>query len=76
MKSFATLGALYYILKGIHADLPTSRDMEVIESALLQAITHARQTPADLSSRLQSVQAQASRSLSIHVRRELTEQWN
>lgn len=76
VKSFATLGALHQLLEGIHADLPTSRNIEEIESALLQAISHARLTPADLGSRLQSVQAQASRSLSIRVRRELTKQWN
>ncbi|CAG7652664.1 biotin-independent malonate decarboxylase subunit beta [Paenibacillus allorhizosphaerae] len=76
VKSFATLGALHQMLVGIHPDQPTSYDIEAIESALLTAIADARQSPADLSSRLQSVQAQASRSLSILVRRKLVEQWN
>ena len=76
VHSFATLGALHQLLEGIHPDLPTTGDIEAIENALLTAIADARQSPADLSSRLQSVQAQASRSLSILVRRKLAEQWN
>ncbi|CAG7609317.1 Acetyl-coenzyme A carboxylase carboxyl transferase subunit beta, chloroplastic [Paenibacillus solanacearum] len=76
VQSFATLGALHQMLEGIDPDLPTSGDIEAIESALLTAIADARQSPADLSSRLQSVQAQTSRSLSILVRTKLAEQWN
>ncbi|MEX1030252.1 MAG: biotin-independent malonate decarboxylase subunit beta [Paenibacillaceae bacterium] len=76
IRSFATLGALYSLLKDVRAHSPESRDFKIVRSALMDAITVARESTHDLSCRLQSVQARASRSLSILVRRKMAEQWN
>lgn len=75
IKSFATLGALHGLIGQVHADEPSLHDMETVISALLDAIAAARKSPPDLSSRLMSKEAQASRSLSILVRAKLAEQW-
>ncbi len=76
VRSFATLGAIYSLLDGVRADSPGSRDFKIVENALKDAITEARESAPDLSGRLQSQQALTFRSLSILVRRKLAEQWN
>jgi malonate decarboxylase beta subunit len=76
IRSFATLGALHSLLEGVQAHSPESRDFKLVKSALKDAITEARESARDLSVRLQSEQARASRSLSIMVRRRMAEQWN
>jgi malonate decarboxylase beta subunit len=75
VKSFATLGALHCLIGGVEADQPSSTDIEKVKLTLLDAMTDARNSTNDLSSRLKSKEAQSSRSLSILVRTKLVEQW-
>jgi malonate decarboxylase beta subunit len=75
IRSFATLGALHHLIGGMDADQPSSSDIDEVKIAILQAIKDVRNSVNDLSCRLQSKEAQDSRSLSILVRTKLVEQW-
>lgn len=75
VSSFASLGALHQMIKGINAAQPTGMDIKKVKLSLLNAISDARNSPLDLSSRLQTKEAKASRSYSIAVRTKLEELW-
>lgn len=76
IESFATLGALYSLTSGIHADQPTSTDIvKVKQHLLMDAISASRKSSPDLSSRLLTEEAKINRAASIAVRLKLAEQW-
>jgi len=73
--SYATLGVLYKLLEGIHADAPTTDDLMIIEKTVLGVIERARTLPRNLQNRLSSAEAQIGRKASITVRDRLQNQW-
>ncbi|UJF31775.1 biotin-independent malonate decarboxylase subunit beta [Paenibacillus hexagrammi] len=76
IESFASLGALHSLTSGLHADRPTSQDIEKVkQNLLMDAISASRQASPDLSSRLLSEEAKINRAASIAVRHKLEEQW-
>ena len=73
--SYATLGVLFELLEGLHADAPTTEDLMIIEKTVLGAIERARTLPRNLHNRLSSPEAQIGRKASITVRDRLQDQW-
>jgi malonate decarboxylase gamma subunit len=76
VRSFARLGLLYRLIEGVNADAPDAGDVERVRSDLVIAIADARASHRDLSSRLASAAAHATRSASIEVRRRLAQEWD
>jgi malonate decarboxylase beta subunit len=76
IRSFAKLGLLHRLIEGVEADAPQSADIERVRTELTNAMADARLRFPDLSSRLVSQAARATRAASIEVRRRLAEQWN
>jgi malonate decarboxylase gamma subunit len=76
VRSFARLGLLYRLIEGVNADAPDEADVERVRSELVAAIADARASHRDLSFRLASAAAHATRSASIEVRRRLAEEWD
>jgi biotin-independent malonate decarboxylase gamma subunit len=75
MQAFEQLGLLHRLIRGIDADAPSAAQIETVRAALAAAVSDARSTPADLSSRLASPQARKNRAASLEVRRRLALQW-
>lgn len=76
VRSYSTLGALYQMLSGIHADDPESSDVAIVEKAISEAIESTKGAPRDLSFRLQTKEAMAGgRTATRSVRDALLEQW-
>jgi malonate decarboxylase gamma subunit len=69
--SFAELGLLWKLLDVSSADQAVTADVELIRTTLLAAIEDIRQSPRDLSNRLQAPARQAS----AKVRKLLKAQW-
>jgi malonate decarboxylase gamma subunit len=76
VRSFARLGLVDRLIAGVNADAPREADLEQVRGELAAAIGAARQGPRDLSLRLASAAARATRAASIAVRRRLAEQWD
>lgn len=78
IESFKTLGALYSLVEGIHADSPTNRDKDLISKEISEAIEDViKNGDNDLSSRLKSsIAVNGGRTASIFVREKIEEQWN
>ncbi|QDY83825.1 biotin-independent malonate decarboxylase subunit beta [Paenibacillus polymyxa] len=76
VRSYSTLGALYQMLSGIHADDPQSSDVAIVERTISEAIESTKGAPHDLSFRLQTKEALAGgRTATNNVRKALLEQW-
>jgi malonate decarboxylase gamma subunit len=76
IHSFAKLGLLHKLIKGVNADAPGQADVERVRAQLLHAIADARAGAPDLASRLTSAAARQTRAASIEVRGRLAEQWD
>jgi malonate decarboxylase gamma subunit len=75
IQSFDKLGGLHRLLHVAAPDAPDSESIELVKSALVNAIADARRGPRDLSSRLESQGAQQYRKASLAVRAKMAEQW-
>ncbi|MGG4203064.1 biotin-independent malonate decarboxylase subunit beta [Paenibacillus jamilae] len=76
VRSYSTLGALYQMLSGIHADDPQSSGVAIVEKTVSEAIESTKGAPRDLSFRLQTKEAKAGgRTATRGVRDALLEQW-
>lgn len=76
IASFARLGLLHKLITGINAAAPSPEDIGRVRSELVAAVAEARTAGRDLSVRLSSAAAGATRAASIAVRRRLAEQWD
>ncbi len=76
LAAFAKLGLLDRLIEGVDADAPTPPQVATVQSALQEAVARARAGSRDLSHRLESASAQATRAASIAVRTRLAEQWD
>jgi malonate decarboxylase beta subunit len=76
IRSYAKLGLLHRLITGVNAEAPEAADVERVRDELIGAVTDARSGAPDLSSRLASPQARATRAASLQVRQRLAEQWN
>jgi len=76
VRSYASLGLLHELIQGVEADDPGHADVKRVQAQLLAAIADARAGSPDLTSRLASPAAHATRAASIAVRRRLAEQWD
>ncbi|WP_029920811.1 biotin-independent malonate decarboxylase subunit gamma [Nevskia soli] len=76
IRAYAKLGLLHQLIEGVDADAPGTADVQRVREALLAAIADTRSGARDLSSRLASPEAHATRAASIEVRRRLAEQWD
>lgn len=76
IRSFAKLGLLHQLIRGVDADAPGQADVERVRAELLSAIADTRADTLGLGSRLASPAARETRAASIEVRRRLAEQWD
>jgi malonate decarboxylase beta subunit len=74
--SFAKLGLLHRLIAGVNAEAPQAADLGRVRDELIGAVADARNGAADLSCRLASPEARATRAASLQVRQRLAEQWN
>jgi malonate decarboxylase gamma subunit len=75
LAAFAKLGLLDRLIEGVDANAPTTTQVETVNNALQEAVARARAGGRDLSHRLRSEAAHATRAASIAVRTRLAEQW-
>jgi biotin-independent malonate decarboxylase gamma subunit len=76
VASFARLGALHRLIRGVDAADPDAEDVEIVRDALAEAISSARHDDStDLSVRLVSPEARRERDASLRVRERLAEEW-
>ena len=76
IRSFEKLGALFALVSGINADCPGISDRAAVISKLVEAIEDTKNSPRDLSSRLNtSFAREGGRAASILTRKKLAEQW-
>ena len=73
---FAKLGLLDRLIEGVDADNPTDAQIAKVHAALVEAVASARVGSRELSRRLESDTARATRAASIEVRRRLAVQWD
>jgi malonate decarboxylase gamma subunit len=76
IRQFAKLGLLHELIAGIDADAPSAAQIAKVKERVAAAIVDIRNTPGDLTSRLNNAEAKVNRAASIEVRRRLAEQWN
>jgi malonate decarboxylase beta subunit len=76
VKDWAKLGFCDGLLGVDDADAPTRKDVDEVSAAVADAVERARRGPADLSNRLDSDAAVATRHASRAVRDLLARQWN
>jgi len=76
VRDWATLGFCDGLLKVANAESPTQDDVQAVARAISSAVARARSGPTDLSSRLESADAQINRKASRAVRDTLSRQWN
>ena len=76
VRSFNRLGLVHRLIRGVNADAPGPADVERVRGELTAAVATARGAPRDLSSRLESDAARATRAASIEVRRRLAQAWD
>jgi malonate decarboxylase beta subunit len=76
VASFARLGALHRLIRGVDAADPDAEDVEIVRDALAEAISSVRHDDStDLSVRLASPEARHERGASLRVRERLAEEW-
>ncbi|WP_116138604.1 biotin-independent malonate decarboxylase subunit gamma [Trinickia diaoshuihuensis] len=73
---FAKLGLLDELIEGVDADAPSDAHVARVRAALAAAVASARGGSRELSRRLESDTARATRAASIEVRRRLAQQWD
>jgi malonate decarboxylase gamma subunit len=76
MASFAKLGLLDELIKGVDADAPDAAQIEHVRQVLSDSVRSARADAPGLAHRLQSDTAKKNRAASVEVRRRLAEQWD
>jgi biotin-independent malonate decarboxylase gamma subunit len=76
IRQFANLGLLHELIAGVDADAPSAAQIAKVKERVAAAIIDIRNTPGDLTSRLNNAEAKVNRAASIEVRRRLAEQWN
>jgi malonate decarboxylase gamma subunit len=76
IRDFDSLGILHSLLHIEHPESPQPDEVELVRSALIQAIADSRQGPRDLSLRYTSPKAALSRQATLLVRKKLAEQWS
>jgi malonate decarboxylase gamma subunit len=76
MASFAKLGLLDELIKGIDADAPTDAQIQQVRQALSDSARSSREDQRGLSHRLESDMAKKNRAASIEVRQRLAQQWD
>jgi malonate decarboxylase gamma subunit len=76
MASFARLGLLDELIKGVDADAPTNAQIQQVRQVLSDSVRSAREDQRGLARRLDSEMAKKNRAASIEVRRRLAEQWD
>jgi malonate decarboxylase gamma subunit len=76
LAAFAKLGLLDRLIEGVDADAPTQEQLARVRRVLVDAVTSARSGPLDLSHRLESDNARATRAASIEVRKRMASQWD
>lgn len=76
IKDWATLGFCDALLDVDDADAPTVKDIDIVKTAIDDAVARARRGPRDLSNRLDSEAAATNRRASRAVRDLLARQWN
>lgn len=75
VKAYAKLGLLYRLIEIADPDSPSPASVTAVKQHMMDAIVDAQNGPRDLSSRLQSADAQATRKASLKVRAEMEKQW-
>jgi biotin-independent malonate decarboxylase gamma subunit len=75
IEDYAKLGMLHKLIEDVNPDSPSPENVERVQADLLEAIADARSGQRDLSTRLQSEEAQINRKATLEVRRRLEEQW-
>src|ERR1700689_4647283 len=76
IRQFAKLGLLHELITEIDADAPSAAQIAKVKQRVIAAIADIRNTPGDLTSRLNNAEASVTRAASIEVRKRLAEQWN
>jgi malonate decarboxylase gamma subunit len=76
IEDYAKLGTLYKLIDGVNVDAPDPREVDQVRADLLAAIADARSGQKDLSNRLQSKNAQKTRSATLVVRQRLAAEWH
>lgn len=76
LSAFAKLGLLDHLIEGVDADAPTQEHIARVRRMVADAVASARSGPVDLSRRLDSDSARATRAASIEVRKRMASQWD
>lgn len=76
LSAFAKLGLLDHLIEGVDADAPTQEHIARVRRIVADAVASARSGPVDLSRRLDSDSARATRAASIEVRKRMASQWD
>jgi biotin-independent malonate decarboxylase gamma subunit len=75
IRDYAKLGLLHKLLHVDNPENPTQQEIQEVREALVSAVEDARNSPVDLSNRLESKSALEMRKASLRVRSLLAEQW-
>jgi biotin-independent malonate decarboxylase gamma subunit len=75
IRDYARLGMLHELLPVTQPDQPLLKEIEFVKERVLAAIRDARSSAPDLSNRLQSPEAKASRRSTLRVREVMMQQW-
>ncbi|WP_158789765.1 biotin-independent malonate decarboxylase subunit gamma [Granulicella sp. L46] len=75
IRDYAKLGLLHKLLHVDSPDNPSQQEIQHVRDELIAAIEDARNSPVDLSNRLQSKEARETRKASILTRSMLEAQW-
>jgi biotin-independent malonate decarboxylase gamma subunit len=75
IRDYAKLGLLHKLLHVDRPENPSAQEIQNVRDELIAAIEDARSSPVDLSNRLQSKEARATRKASILTRSMLEAQW-
>lgn len=76
LTAFGKLGLLDHLIEGVDADAPTEDQIARVRRSVADAVASARSGPVDLSRRLDSDSARATRAASIEVRMRMAAQWD
>jgi malonate decarboxylase gamma subunit len=76
LTGFAKLGLLDQLIERVDADAPTEEQIARVRGIVTEAAASARSGPVDLSRRLESDSARATRAASIEVRQRMALQWD
>jgi malonate decarboxylase gamma subunit len=75
IRDYAKLGLLHKLLHVDSPDNPSQEGIQKVRDELIAAVADARNSPTDLSNRLQSKEARETRKASIRTRAMLEAQW-